>query len=102
MAFGIKRDELKQWKKEVEAGNIAFLTHYWADDRFPQMNTVTKVGCRDVDKLKQWGRKHGLKPKWIHEDEKYPHFDLIGSFEEDILKAEGKIDQLKRFKSVER
>ncbi|WP_188205906.1 hypothetical protein [Alkalibacillus aidingensis] len=98
MAFGIKREELQSWKEEVAEGRIAFLTHYWVDDRFPQMTTVTKAGCKDLEKLKQWGKKYGLKPHWIHLDDHYPHFDLIGSFEEDILKAEGKIDQLKRFK----
>ncbi|MFD2638453.1 hypothetical protein [Piscibacillus salipiscarius] len=98
MAFGLKREELKEWKKRVQAGEIAFITHYWLDERFPNMKTVTKVGCSDIDKLIKWGRKHGLNPKWIHKDEKYPHFDLIGSFQEDVLRAENKLDQLSRFK----
>ncbi|MET3682244.1 hypothetical protein ABID56_000323 [Alkalibacillus flavidus] len=100
MAFGIKRDELKAWKRQVNAGQIAFLTHYWLDDRFPDHKTVTKAGCCDLDTLIAWGQQYGLKPEWIHTDEQYPHFDLIGQFEEDILKAEGKLDQLKRFRDV--
>ncbi|NIK10970.1 hypothetical protein [Alkalibacillus almallahensis] len=100
MAFGIKRDELRRWKSQVEAGEIAFLTHYWADDRFPGHKTVTKAGCQDIERLKAWGRRYGLKPEWIHVDEEYPHFDLIGQFEEDILQAEGKLDQLRRFRSI--
>ena len=98
MAFGIKREELVQWKKEVENGEIAFLTHYWLDHRFPSMKTVTKVGCCDVEKLVAWGKKHGLKREWIDFHEKYPPYDLIGSFQEDILKAEGMLEQLNRFK----
>lgn|SRR5690625_4131718 len=98
MAFGIKREELNQWKNDVKAGKIAFLTHYWLDDRFPNMKTVTKVGCNDIEKLIRWGKKYGLKPEWIHRNEKYPHFDLIGSFQRDILKAENKLSQLNRFK----
>ncbi len=54
MAFGINRAELKQWKAKVRNGQIAFLTHYWLDDRFPGCNTVTKVGCNDVERLKAW------------------------------------------------
>lgn len=98
MAFGLKREELRNWKKKVANGEIAFITHYWLDERFPNMKTVTKVGCCDVNKLIQWGRRYGLKPEWLHRDEKYPHFDLIGSFQKDILKSENKLDQLERFK----
>ena len=54
MAFGVKREELQRWKQDVEAGKIAFLTHYWIDDRFPGCNTVTKVGCCDLEKLAKW------------------------------------------------
>ena len=97
MAFGIKREELMKWKEKVERGEIAFLTHYWIDERFPDMKTVTKVGCNDLKKLEAWGQKHGLKKHWIDHREKYPHYDLIGSFQEDILRAEGKMDQLNRF-----
>lgn len=35
MAFGIKREEMKQWKASVARGEIAYLTHYWVDPRFP-------------------------------------------------------------------
>ncbi|WP_102028330.1 hypothetical protein [Salirhabdus sp. Marseille-P4669] len=97
MAFGVKRDELINWKQKVLSGEIAFLTHYWLDDRFPKSNTVTKVGCSDLAKLMEWGKKYGLKPEWIHKDERFPHFDLIGSFQRDILEQEGKMEQLNRF-----
>ncbi len=95
MAFGINREQLQEWKKKIENGEIAFLTHYWIDDRFPQYSTVTKVGCSDIQKLKQWGKQYGLKEEWIHNRKAgYPHFDLLGQHQEQILKEEGKIDQL--------
>lgn len=97
MAFGINRDELKKWKQNVKNGKIDFLTHYWLDDRFPGCTTVTKVGCSDLNKLAAWGREYGLDEKWIHQDEKYPHFDLFGDRQLKILKAEGKWDHIKRF-----
>lgn len=56
MAFGLKREELYAWKEAVNRGEVAFLTHYWIDDRFPGATTVTKVGCGDIEKLIQWGR----------------------------------------------
>lgn len=46
MAFGTNRTELSAWKRAVRAGEIAFLTHYWLDDRFPGCKTVTKVAVR--------------------------------------------------------
>ena len=61
MAFGISRKELQQWKRDIDNGKVAFLTHYWMDDRFPNCKTVTKAGCRDLNKLQEWGRKYGLK-----------------------------------------
>lgn len=97
MAFGIKREELKAWKKAVQAGEIAFLTHYWLDERFPGCKTVTKAGCADLDKLIMWGKQYGLKPEWIDMREDYPHFDLFGEHEHDILLSEGLIEQLERF-----
>jgi hypothetical protein len=56
MAFGIKRQEVVEWKQKIDEGEIAFLTHYWLDDRFPGCNTVTKVGCLDLEKLAEWGK----------------------------------------------
>ncbi|TCT17610.1 hypothetical protein EDD68_12728 [Melghiribacillus thermohalophilus] len=97
MAFGIKRDELTEWKRKAQQGEIAFLTHYWLDERFPDCNTVTKVGCCDIQKLESWGMKYGLRPEWIHRDDTYPHFDLFGKFQRDILIQEGKTEQLRRF-----
>ncbi|MBT2680854.1 hypothetical protein J7E38_17830 [Bacillus sp. ISL-35] len=90
MAFGIKRHELAEWKEKIRKGEIAFLTHYWIDDRFPGCNTVTKAGCRDIEKLAEWGRKYGLSPEWIdNRKPDYPHFDLFGMKQEEVLKEEG-------------
>jgi hypothetical protein len=90
MAFGIKRQELYEWKRKVKEGQIAFITHYWIDDRFPNYKTVTKVGCSDMDKLIAWGKQHGLKPEWIDGRNKaYPHYDLLGEKQIEILTKEG-------------
>lgn len=97
MAFGIKRDELKVWKRNVAHGKIAFLTHYWIDDRFPGCNTVTKVGCNDIGKLIAWGKQYGLQEIWIHYDQKHPHFDLFGDRQKEILSSEDQWGQIKRF-----
>lgn len=97
MAFGITRDELQQWKLAVLRGDIVCLTHYWEDDRFPNCTTVTKVGCVDVDKLKEWGKQYGLQPEWIDPHETYPHFDLFGHIQFNVLEAEGEVDQIRRF-----
>ena len=102
MAFGIKREELNAWKKTVQAGEMAFLTHYWLDERFPGCKTVTKAGCADLDKLIKWGKQYGLKPEWIDMREDYPHFDLFGKHEHDILLNEGLIEQLERFGLLEK
>jgi hypothetical protein len=97
MAFGIKRAELKRWKGEVEAGHIAFLTHFWYDPRFPKAKSVTKVGCNDRKKLSEWGRTYGLQEEWIHERDAYPHFDLIGDKQIEIMKSEGRMGELQKF-----
>lgn len=98
MAFGIKREELKKWKSKIDQGEIAFLTHYWIDDRFPNSNTVTKVGCNDLDKLKAWGSKYGLKEEWIDiRKEGYSHYDLFGEWQKKIMEKENLLDQLKKF-----
>lgn len=90
MAFGISKKELKEWKKKIDQGEIAFLTHYWLDDRFPDCKTVTKVGCSDLEELKKWGRKYGLKEEWIHHrNDGYSHFDLLGVTQKTILQSEG-------------
>ena len=101
MAFGIKRQELLQWKKEVQKGNIAFLTHYWLHPKFPSIKSVTKVGCNDLHTLISWGKKYDLKEEWIHYREKYPHFDLIGKRQYQILKNEKKFDHIEKFKLKE-
>jgi hypothetical protein len=90
MAFGIKKQQVREWKQKIDDGEIAFLTHYWLDDRFPGCKTVTKVGCHDLEKLAKWGRKYGLKKEWIHHRrDGYSHFDLIGDRQKDILHHEG-------------
>lgn len=97
MAFGVKRSELETWKKNVLEGNIDFLTHYWMDERFPGSYTVTKVGCNNIDKLIDWGKQYNLDPKWIHKDEVFPHFDLFGESQLEILQKENRWDHIKRF-----
>ncbi len=98
MAFGIRRKELLEWKRKVSQGEIAFLTHYWIDDRFPGMTTVTKVGCADLEKLKNWGKQYGIPSKYIHNRTGFPHFDLLGERQIEILKNENMLHQLERFK----
>ena len=97
MAFGINRAELQTWKQKVKNNEIAFLTHYWLDDRFPGCHTVTKVGCRDLEKLKTWGKQYGLQDNWIHEREKFPHYDLFGNIQFTILTEEQKWDHIEKF-----
>ncbi|MGX6443342.1 hypothetical protein ACWM35_09005 [Neobacillus sp. K501] len=95
MAFGIKRHEIREWKRKIDAGEIAFLTHYWLDDRFPGCKTVTKVGCHDLDRLADWGKRYGLEKEWIHyRRDGYSHFDLIGERQREILRIEGLEDHI--------
>ncbi|KHF40480.1 hypothetical protein [Halalkalibacter okhensis] len=89
MAFGLKRRTLIEWKQLAEKGEIAFLTHFWLDERFPGCTTVTKVACTNISKLEGWGAQYGLKPEWIHRRDKYPHYDLLGDRQIEILKNEG-------------
>ncbi|MEF3305090.1 hypothetical protein [Paenibacillus sp. GYB003] len=98
MAFGITRDELNRWKETVARGEIAFLTHYWLDPRFPGSRTVTKVGCADLERLTAWCEAHGLNPRYIHNRPPFPHFDLIGRKQADILRRERLWDHLERFR----
>ncbi|CAM3428439.1 MULTISPECIES: hypothetical protein [Saccharibacillus] len=97
MAFGIDRQELTRWKEAVERGEIAYLTHFWLHPRFPGVTSVTKVGCSDLDRLARWCVDNGLSPAHIHRRERYPHFDLIGPRQAEILRREGLLDQLERF-----
>jgi hypothetical protein len=95
LAFGISRKDLMQWKSKIDEGEIAFLTHYWIDERFPDCKTVTKVGCRDLNKLITWGKQYGLKPEWIdYRQQGYSHFDLLGQKQKDILMKEGLTDHI--------
>ncbi|MBP1999064.1 hypothetical protein J2Z69_000083 [Paenibacillus shirakamiensis] len=97
MAFGIQRSELKAWKASVADGEIAYLTHFWYDSRFPDITTVTKVGCSDLTKLTQWCQKHQLNPKYIHLRPPFPHFDLMGRRQREILRQEEVWEQIDRF-----
>lgn len=97
MAFGINRKELQAWKETVRRGEIAFITHYWIDERFPGCDTVTKVGCSDVDKLIKWGNQHGLSKEWIDYKANYPHYDLFGDVQREILEKEAIWEQIHRF-----
>lgn len=99
MAFGITKQDLKLWKKKIDQGEIAFITHFWLDDRFPNITSVTKVGCHDLDKLSKWGTKYGLKEEWIHHrKDGYSHFDLLGAKQYEILITEGYLEELNKFK----
>lgn len=98
MAFGIKREELNEWKKRVAKGDIAFLTHYWIHPKYPQCTTVTKAGCADLEKLFAWGRFYGLKKEWADLRSDFPHFDLIGDKQIEILKKEHLTSHLERFR----
>ncbi|WP_202079045.1 hypothetical protein [Caldalkalibacillus salinus] len=97
MAFGITRKELNQWKAKIDRGEIALITHYWVHPRFPECKTVTKAGAKNLEELIQWGKQYGLKPEWIDLRDDYPHFDLIGDKQIEILREEKCVDQLKRF-----
>lgn len=97
MAFGIKREELEKWKRDVSQGKLAFLTHYWLDPRFPHYKTVTKAGCANLEKLIRWGAQYGLRKEWLDCRSDYPHFDLIGQRQKEILLAEQLTDHLIRF-----
>jgi hypothetical protein len=98
MAFGISRQELNEWKSKCSQGEIAFLTHYWVEPRFPGVKTITKVGCCDLERLKEWCLANGLNPDYIHFRDEYPHYDLIGNKQIDILKSEHLTNHLLRFK----
>ncbi len=97
MAFGVKRDELNAWKQAVSRGEIAFLTHFWYDPRFPDIHSVTKVGCTNLELLQRWCITNGLNPKYIHHRPPFPHFDLLGEKQKEILQKEKLWDHLKRF-----
>lgn len=97
MAFGIKRSDLNAWKAAVQQGELAFLTHYWLDDRFPHANTVTKAACQDMKQLIEWGEKHGLKKEWIHDRAGFLHFDLIGETQKRILQKERSLGNIQEY-----
>lgn len=97
MAFGIDKYELNNWKARAKSGEIAIITHYWLDERFPDCDSVTKVACGNYQKLVQWGRAYGLREKWIHERGKLSHFDLFGDHQKRVLLAEGLHGQWKKF-----
>lgn len=94
MAFGIKRKDIQLWKEQATRGELAFLTHFWYDERFPHYHTVTKAACSDKEKLIDWGKKYGLKEEWIHHRDDFPHFDLLGERQKEILIKENQYEQL--------
>lgn len=98
MAFGISRTELEAWKKRVLNGEIAYLTHYWIDPRFPGITSVTKVGCADLNRLRAWCDTYGLPSQYIHNRPPFPHFDLMGPKQREVLEQEGLHGQIERFK----
>lgn len=98
MAFGINRAELNAWKQKVKQGDLAYLTHYWYDPRFPEVKTVTKVGCADLKRLIKWGKKHNIPEKYIDHKLDYPHFDLLGVRQREIMTRENMLEQLHKFK----
>ena len=98
MAFGITRNELDEWKGKVSRGELAFLTHYWIHPRFPGIKTVTKVGCSNIVRLKDWVQAHDLNPDYIHWRDQFPHFDLIGQKQKEILVQEKLWSQISRFR----
>lgn len=97
MAFGVKREELTEWKRRVAKGELAFITHFWYDPRFPSSTSVTKVGCSDLEKLYTWGKQYDLKPEWIDRRQHYPHYDLMGERQYLILKQEGQFSVIQKF-----
>ncbi|GGE52255.1 hypothetical protein GCM10011391_33860 [Pullulanibacillus camelliae] len=97
MAFGITKHDVERWKEQVSNGQIAFLTHYWFDPRFPQYKTVTKAGCSTLERLIDWGAQYGLEAEWIDYHEGYPHFDLLGDKQYQILLKENCLEQIQRF-----
>lgn len=97
MAFGITRSELNQWKESVLRGEITYLTHYWLEPRFPGIKTITKVGCADLKTLTNWCLSHGLNASYIHKRDHYPHFDLIGPKQKEVLYKENQWEQINRF-----
>jgi len=100
MAFGVTREQLLRWKEAVSRGEIAFLTHYWLDARYPGVRTVTKVGCSDLSRLAAWCEANGLPSQYIHRRSRYPHFDLIGPKQAEILRRERMWDELRRFRML--
>jgi len=98
VAFGINRAELNAWKEAVSRGETAFLTHYWHDPRFPEFRTVTKVGNSDYERLVAWCVANGLNPKYIHNRSPFPHFDLMGWRQREILLKEKLLDHIERFR----
>jgi hypothetical protein len=98
MAFGISRTEMNDWKQKVSRGVIAFLTHYWIDERFPEITTVTKAGCSNITRLRECCFSNGLNPRHIHHRTDFPHFDLIGYKQKEILEKEQLWEQIARFR----
>lgn len=98
MAFGIHKQELAEWKRQIDNGNIAFLTHYWLDERFPHCRTVTKSRVQGFRNARPLGKKVRLKKEWIDKrKDGYSHFDLLGDRQKEILEREGLQSHIEKF-----
>ncbi|GAC43630.1 hypothetical protein PPOP_3029 [Paenibacillus popilliae ATCC 14706] len=53
--------------------------------------------CADMARLSVWCVEHGLNPRYIHARRPFPHYDLIGPRQREILRQEQQWDQLERF-----
>lgn len=93
------KTELSRWKATAKQGHVSFLTHFWYDTRFPEYKTVTKAACANRETLVTWGKKYGLKEKWIHDRNEFPHFDLLGDIEKQVLIKEGSEQKLLQLES---
>jgi hypothetical protein len=51
-----------------------------------------------LERLSQWCVNNGLNPKYIHNRPPYPHFDLIGPKQKEILQKEQLWRQIERFR----
>ena len=64
---------------------------------FRVVKPLRKPGALTLKNWVRWGERYGLKREWIDMRDDYPHFDLFGEHEREILVKEGLSAQLKRF-----
>src|SRR5690625_5725090 len=65
-------------------------------------STITKGFTKKhlTIRLISWGEQYGLERNWIHERDKFPHYDLFGNIQLKILKKEQKWDHIERFQLI--